>query len=215
MACHASSLLPIIGLHKSPRHAARVRGTQREPEARSESPRHARLSPGSAPGNNITEIQHCKTRTTTARPCLLMVNTPCDHISASRTSSMHASAPQVCWLSHLALFCFGHYGNDDADALAKWLVREVHGIFGVPKVFLSDSDVKSASDLFQAVHKELGVEIELGAPRHGKTSGVVENRVKTIMDGLNIQTARAKDQGEDGLGIYLACCMRSIRRRAR
>ena len=51
-----------------------------------------RRSPGSVPGNNITETQSCKTRTTTARPCLLLINTPCDHISASRTSSTHASA---------------------------------------------------------------------------------------------------------------------------
>ena len=51
-----------------------------------------RTSPGSAPGKIISEIQDCRTRTTTARPCLLSINTPCDHISASRTSSTHASA---------------------------------------------------------------------------------------------------------------------------
>ena len=50
-----------------------------------------RTSPGSAPSKIITEIQHCRTRTTTARPCLLLINAPCDHISASRTSSTHAS----------------------------------------------------------------------------------------------------------------------------
>ena len=49
-------------------------------------------SPESAPGYNITEDRSCKTRTTTARPCLLSINTPCDHISASGTSSTHASA---------------------------------------------------------------------------------------------------------------------------
>ena len=51
-----------------------------------------RTSFGSAPDKFTTEIQDCRTRTTTARPCLLSINTPCDHISASGTSSTHASA---------------------------------------------------------------------------------------------------------------------------
>ena len=38
------------------------------------------------------ETRSCRTRSTTTRPCLLSINTPCDHISASGTSSTHASA---------------------------------------------------------------------------------------------------------------------------
>ena len=47
---------------------------------------------GAGPGKFTIKIQDHKTRTTTARPCLLSINTPCDHISASGTSSTHASA---------------------------------------------------------------------------------------------------------------------------
>ena len=45
-----------------------------------------------AAGKFTNETRCCKTRSTTARPCLLSINTPCDHISASGTSSTHASA---------------------------------------------------------------------------------------------------------------------------
>ena len=38
------------------------------------------------------EARSCRTRSTTTRSCLLSINTPCDHISASGTSSTHASA---------------------------------------------------------------------------------------------------------------------------
>ena len=41
------------------------------------------------------EARSCRTRTTTTRSCLLSINTPCDHISASGTSSTHASALQL------------------------------------------------------------------------------------------------------------------------
>ena len=45
------------------------------------------------------ETRSCKTRSTTARPCLLSINTPCDHISASGTSSTHARAVGSWWAS--------------------------------------------------------------------------------------------------------------------
>ena len=70
-----------------PEHVRAVQGAKPTKQA----PFLDEQSPGSVPGYNITESQSCKTTTTTARPCLLSINIPCDHISANRTSSMHIS----------------------------------------------------------------------------------------------------------------------------
>ena len=92
-----------------------------------------------------------------------------------------------------------HYTTDDADTLAKLLVRHVYSLFGVPKLFLSDHDPKFASELFNKVHKEIGCSVELGTPYHYRTSGAVEVKAKTLGDELNILSAKFGDQG---LGWY-------------
>jgi len=68
-------------------------------------------------------------------------------------------------------------------------------VFGLPRLVLSDHDAKFASDHFQAVHNRVGIKVDLGTPYHYKTSGGVENRIRTLQDELNILSAASGDQG--------------------
>ena len=88
-----------------------------------------------------------------------------------------------------------HHQDDDAIELARLMERYVYNVFGLPKLVLSDHDAKFASDHFQAVHKRMGIKVDLGTPYHYKTSGGVENRIRTLQDELNILSAASGDQG--------------------
>jgi hypothetical protein len=72
----------------------------------------------------------------------------------------------------------------------------VYTIFGCPRLIWSDCDTKFHSEVFQAVQKWRGVTISLGTPYHGRTSGGIEIRIKSLQEHLRIRTDA---QGSDWL----------------
>ena len=88
-----------------------------------------------------------------------------------------------------------HHTDDDSNELAMLLERYVYYVFGLPRVVMSDHDSRFASEFFRDTHKRMGVSVELGTPYHYKTSGGVENRIRTLQDELNILSAQSGDQG--------------------
>ena len=90
-----------------------------------------RTSPGSAPGKIITEIQDCRTRTTTARPCLLPINTPSTPIALRHRPRRRACCKlwhvdttnpdmHVMWEPHSCTLTFSHMNKSLSDYLTAW-----------------------------------------------------------------------------------------------
>eukprot|EP01048_Picozoa_sp_COSAG05_P034399 COSAG05_NODE_14360_length_399_cov_0.616667_1_plen_107_part_01 len=75
-----------------------------------------------------------------------------------------------------------HRSHDKVERIAELLCTEVYGIFGTPRVILSDSDPVFESKVFKAAHANLNCAVETGTPYHYRTSGGIEIRIKHLQD---------------------------------